>query len=155
MEALLTVLATWLTINFGLPAMREVPRVEFASPAKMAQVRHKRVAKRGSDSQFREPGQSLSIGAGRDVHAIYDDASRTIYLPDGWTGVSPAQVSVLVHELVHHVQNMNRITYNCAGAREKPAYQAQARWLELFGKSLQDEFGIDAMTLLVRTNCMG
>lgn len=30
----------------------------------------------------------------------------------------------------------------------------QARWPELFGKGLEDEFGLDAMTILVRTNCM-
>jgi hypothetical protein len=59
-----------------------------------------------------------------------------------------------VHELVHHLQNVAGIPSACAEAREKPAYQAQERWLQLFGTSLAEEFQIDAMTILVRTNCM-
>ncbi|HUG61279.1 MAG TPA: DUF6647 family protein, partial [Methylomirabilota bacterium] len=74
--------------------------------------------------------------------------------PEGWTGTSPAEVSVLVHELVHHLQNVGGVAYDCPEAREKPAYQAQARWLELFGGSLEEAFQVDPMTILVRTNCM-
>ena len=40
-------------------------------------------------------------GFGPAVHAIYDDGSRTIYLPEDWTGATPAEVSLLVHEMVH------------------------------------------------------
>jgi hypothetical protein len=87
------------------------------------------------------------------VNAIYDDASRTIYLPEQWTGATPAEVSLLVHELVHHLQNVAGLKFDCAEAREKLAYSAQARWLELFGKTLVDEFSLDPMTVLVRTNC--
>jgi hypothetical protein len=79
---------------------------------------------------------------------------RTIYLPEGWTGRSPSEVSVLVHELVHHLQNVGGLKFECAGERERPAYQAQSRWLELFDKNLAEEFNLDPMTVLVRTNCM-
>ena len=50
-------------------------------------------------------------------------------------------------------RNVAGLAYDCAEAREKPAYQAQARWLELFDTSLEQEFELDAMTLLVRSNC--
>jgi hypothetical protein len=151
MHALLTVMVTWLSINFGLPAIDEHPQVHFASAREMADVRHGRLASTDAAHQIGEPTQAAF---GHDVHAIYDDQSRTIYLPEGWTGETPAEVSVLVHELVHHMQNVAGVKYDCAEAREKPAYQAQARWLELFGQNLADEFEIDAMTILVRTNCM-
>lgn len=59
-----------------------------------------------------------------------------------------------MHELVHHLQNISGLTFACAEAREKPAYQAQARRLELFDTSLEQEFELDPMTLLVRGNCM-
>jgi len=59
------------------------------------------------------------------VESFYDDATRTIYLPKGWTGRSPAELSLLVHEMVHHVQNVAGLTYACAGEREKIAYAAQ------------------------------
>ena len=153
MQTLLTVIVSWLAINFGLPATYEHPRVEFASAAEMEKVRQVRLAAEQPDVIKPEPG-----GPGpreiHNVHAIYDDHGRIIYLPEGWTGETPAEVAVLVHELVHHLQNVANLNYACPQAREKPAYQAQAAWLELFGTSLVEEFELDPMTLLVRTNCL-
>jgi hypothetical protein len=45
------------------------------------------------------------------------------------------------------------MTFACPGKREKDAYRAQRAWLELFDRTLEGEFGIDPMTLLVRTSC--
>lgn len=153
MQVLLTMIVTWLSVNFGLPAIYKHPQVEFVSAAKMAEVRYSGLGFGPPDRVTVEAGRSAPAEPGHDVHAIYDDRSRTIYLPKGWIGATPAEVSVLVHELVHHLQNVARLKYDCAEARERPAYQAQARWLELFGKTLADEFELDPMTILVRTNC--
>ncbi|MCC6946418.1 MAG: hypothetical protein IT539_01495 [Bradyrhizobiaceae bacterium] len=154
MEALLTVLVTWLSANLDLPPIYDHPRIEMVSAAKMAEVRYSRIGAAQLDRVAAEAGSQALPEIGHDVFAIYDDVGRTIYLPQGWTGTTPAEVSVLVHELVHHLQNVGRLAFDCAGEREKPAYRAQARWLELFGKSLAGEFGLDPMTVLVRTNCM-
>jgi hypothetical protein len=151
MQTLLTVIVTWLSINFGLPAVYEHPRVQFASTAEMAEIRYGLAASSWPD---RAAEQSPPAEFAHDVHAIYDDRSRTIYLPESWTGATPAEASLLVHELVHHLQNAGGLRYDCAEARERPAYQAQARWLDLFGTSLAAEFELDAMTILVRSNCM-
>ena len=148
MQVLLTVLTTWLSIHLGIPPVEDHPKVKFAAAAEMAEL-HFAQAGAAADSGGRE-----AAGFRHDLEAIYDDRSRTIYLPEGWTGETPAEVSVLVHELAHHLQNTAELKYDCAEAREKPAYQAQERWLELFDTSLADEFAIDPMTLLVRTNCM-
>lgn len=154
MQTLLTVIVTWLAANFGLPAIYEHPRVELVSEARMAEIRHSRLTSTRPEHLAPEPGRAAAPRPGGDVYAIYDDVSRTIYLPEKWTGTSPAEVSLLVHELVHHLQKVGGLAYACPEAREKPAYQAQTRWLELFGKELTDEFEIDPMTVLVRTNCM-
>jgi hypothetical protein len=61
---------------------------------------------------------------------------------------------VLVHELVHHLQKLAQTTYGCPQEREKAAYRAQAQWLAQFDRTLQSEFEIDPMTLLVRTSCL-
>jgi hypothetical protein len=153
MQTLLSVLLTWLSVNFGLPVIDEHPRVEFVSPATMAQVRYRRLVPLGPERTAAEAGHSSAPEPGRNVHAIYDDISRTIYLRDDWSALKPADLSLLVHELVHHLQNVGGLKYNCAEAREKPAYAAQARWLEFFTKNLADEFELDPMTILVRTNC--
>lgn len=154
MQALLTVIVTWLSINFGLPAIYEHPNVEFASAGEMMAIRHARAVSRQPGGASPQAGLPAPEASGHDMQAIYDDQSRTVYLLEGWTGTSPAEVSVLVHEMVHHLQNVAGLRYNCAEDREKPAYRAQARWLELFGKSLAKEFQLDPMTILVRTNCM-
>ena len=60
---------------------------------------------------------------------------------------------MLVHELVHHFQNVLGLKYECPQEREKLAYIAQNRWLTLFGHSLESDFHMDAFSLLVKTQC--
>lgn len=154
MSTLLTAIVTWLSINLALPASYDHPRVELISPAQMEVVRF-----RGHGSA-RSPGSPVEVGyrpdreSERAVEALYDDATRTIYLPTGWTGKTPAELSVLVHEMVHHLQNVAGLKYDCPQAREKPAHVAQDKWLALFGRNLMDEFKLDPLTVLVRTKCM-
>ena len=153
MQALLTVIVTWLSINFGLPATHERPRVEFASPAQMAAVRYSRLAAVRPDRVAAESGRLAPPKTGEDVFAIYDNATRTIYLHENWTGATPADSSLLVHEVVHHLQNAAGMKFACAGEREKDAYRAQRAWLALFGRTLEQEFELDPMTILLRSNC--
>lgn len=96
---------------------------------------------------------NVSPGQQREPVAIYDDASETIFLPEGWTGSSPVEVSVLVHEMVHHMQKRAGLRYGCPAAREEIAYRAQDQWLGIFGKNLFDEFNLDAFTLKITTVC--
>jgi hypothetical protein len=133
MEPLLSAIVTWLALNFGMPAIHEHPRVRFVAPQTMEAVR----------------------GSAQTVEAIYEDASRTIFLDEKWEGKTPAELSVLVHEMVHHLQNLAGLKYECPQAREQQAYAAQQRWLGLFGSDLEKAFELDSMTLLVRTRCMG
>lgn len=154
MQELLTLIVTWLAITFGLPATDELPRVAFVSPAEMVDIRLSRVETAAEGSAMAEPRLSTPPEASQALYAIYDDRSRTIFLPERWAAESSRDVSMLVHELVHHLQNVGGLDYACAEARERPAYQAQARWLEIFGTTLFDEFEVDPMTIHLRTRCM-
>jgi hypothetical protein len=149
MNALLTAIALWLSANFGLPATHDLPHVEHASAIKMADLRYKGLAR--LDAQ--PTGGPVQPGR-REVVAVYDDATRTIYLQDGWNADTPADLSVLVHEMVHHLQNIGELKFECPQERERVAYQAQERWLGLFGRDLQQDFEIDPFTLLVSTKCL-
>lgn len=131
--------ALWLSAEFGLP-IAAIPHIEFVAKERMGALRHRGV-----------PSDHASIG--RDILAVYDDDARTIYLPQGWTGETAVDTSILVHEMVHHAQNLMAIKAECPQAREKLAYEAQQRWLARFGTDLAREFGVDAFTLLVLTNC--
>lgn len=151
MQELLAVIVTWLAVNFGLPAVHDYPQVQFASPATMLDVR---LGAATPESGGSGPKPLAPEGAGHGLHAIYDDRTQTLYLPDGWSPASVTDVSLLVHELVHHLQNAAGTKFACPQAREHDAYRAQAHWLELHGSSLADAFGLDPMTVLLRTKCM-
>jgi Domain of unknown function (DUF6647) len=149
-QALLTAMETWVSSQFDLPAIHEHPRIEFAPPAKIASLRFTDLL---SDPGAQVEPNNRASSAQHDTIAIYDDATRTIYLPEGWTGGTPAELSVLVHELVHHFQNVLGLKHECPQEREKLAYIAQDRWLGLFGHSLADDFALDPFSLFVKTTC--
>ena len=43
--------------------------------------------------------------------------------------------------------------YECPAEREKLTYEAQDKWLHLFGRNLEQEFEINGLALLVSTSC--
>jgi len=151
MQALLTAIVVWLSASFDLPAVYDSPRIEFVSAAQMSAQRYKALL----PAERAGIANALGDNAGSDTVALYNDDTKTIYLPDGWAGRTPAELSVLVHEMVHHLQNIAKLTQECPQAREKLAYQAQDKWLALFGTSLEREFDLDGFTLLAKTVCLG
>jgi hypothetical protein len=140
----------WITERFDLPQSAGQPAIVFEAPADLDRMRNGGFVNRPSAQRPNAEHRS----ARGEVIALYNDSRRTIYLSERWTGEIDADMSVLVHEMVHHLQNMSGLKYNCAGDREKIAYQAQAAWLQQFGKSLESEFGLDGLSVLVRSNCM-
>jgi hypothetical protein len=149
---LLTAIVVWLSTNFGLPATFEHPRIEFVRSDHMAAFRYQSLLP-ARNGQLSVANDHSDANHRREVVAVYSDAHKTIYLPEGWTGRTAAELSILVHEMVHHLQNSAGTTYDCPRGREKLAYKAQSEWLQLFGRSLETDFDIDPMTLLVTTTC--
>jgi hypothetical protein len=148
MEALLTTIVLWLSANFGLPANYDCPRVEFVPATTIVALRYKPFG--GGQLQM---GMVPSLQNQRQVVSVYDDRSKTIYLPEDWKGNTPAELSILVHEMVHHLQNIGKLKFECPQEREQDAYKAQELWLRLFGRDLLRDFELDQFTLLVSTKC--
>jgi Domain of unknown function (DUF6647) len=150
-QALLAAIETWLSVEFDLPIVRAHPRLKLVSPAEIAALRFKGLLSNpGTGIAPNDHGTSSAEG---DTAAVYHDATQSIYLPEGWSGSTPAELSVLVHEMVHHFQNVFGLKFECPQEREKLAYIAQDRWLAQFGQSLEGDFHIDAFSLLVKTQC--
>ena len=150
-QALLAEIETWLSIEFDLPPVGERPCLKIVSTAKIAALRFKGLLSNPEPGMVaNNHGTSSAQG---DTIAVYHDVTQTIYLPEGWTGSSPAERSVLVHEMVHHFQNVLGLKHECPQEREKLAYIAQDRWLGLFGHSLAGDFALDPFSLLVKTRC--
>lgn len=148
---LVRAIAAWLSAEFNLPAATDMPEVARASKGHMIALNYRAG---NPHAPIDPPARNARPQAGHEIVAIYDDRARTIYLSKDWSGKTSAEISVLVHEMVHHLQNLAGRKYACAGEREKTAYQAQARFLDLFDQTLETEFGIDPVTLLVRTTCV-
>jgi uncharacterized protein DUF6647 len=146
MEALLTTIVVWLSANYDLPSSFERPRVEFVSAKEMTSHFYEGIARQ------EQPGMVLNQSE-PDVVSLYSNETKTIYLLDGWQGKTPGELSMLVHEMVHHLQNVGQVKFACPQEREKLAYKAQDGWLGLFRTDLMQEFQIDPFSLLVKTNC--
>lgn len=151
MDKLIATIVVWLSANFGLPEPANHPNVELVDQQDLIEVRAAVLETEEEKAKLRAAlGQD---GDGHGFVALYDDTSQTIYLPNDWSASSPVDVSILVHEMVHHLQNVEGIDYPCEEGREYPAYEAQQKWLANAGTSLEQEFELDAMTLLILTKC--
>src|SRR4051794_37266716 len=127
--ALTKLIMSWLSSNFDLPGVADPPRIELALTATMEALRYRGLASGRQTRAAIGQNDAAPPDKGRDVIAIYDDVSKTIYLPQGWSGKTPTEVSLLLHEMVHHLQNIGGLQFECSAAREKTAYTAQEYWL--------------------------
>jgi hypothetical protein len=121
----------WVVDYLDVPVHIDLPCIEYGSPNLIAAARSKNAH-----------SKRLEMGA-------YDDAVNTIYLPEGWSGKTPAEISILVHQMVYHVQNLAGLRYECSWERERLAYSAQEKWLRLHESNLWQSFGIDPTIFLL------
>jgi hypothetical protein len=145
MEALLTAITLWLSTNFILPATFDHPRIEFVSSKEMTALFYAGIGRQEQAGMVSDPS---------DVVSLYSNESKTIYLLHGWNGKTPAELSILVHEMVHHLQNAGQLNFACPQEREEVAYNAQDRWLGQFGTDLMREFQMDPFTILMKSKCL-
>ena len=115
LPALTEHLDEWLDAHTDLPRRKTPPRIQLIGG--------------GWAASLQTAAQSFRSDKTR---GLYDSGSETIYLVRPWNGRDPHDVSVLLHELVHHRQAMSGHWY-CPGAQELPAYRIQDRWLNALG----------------------
>ncbi len=114
-KALTAHLEDWLDQNTDLPRRAAPPDIHLTSTAHLARLAPVRAANEASKTR-----------------GLYDPTSATIWLVRPWNGKNPYDVSVLLHELIHHRQAQHGHFY-CPGAQELPAYRWQQRWLNDLG----------------------
>jgi hypothetical protein len=133
---LIRVLLTWIALQMGC----EVP-----APPCVEQIPPREICQR-----FYEGDAPVDAS----VVAVYDRKYRVIFLSTGWRADSIADRGTLVHELVHHVQEVARIPYPCLAARETLAYHLQAKWLRDNG--VADPYtlmNVDEFTIMMHSLC--
>ena len=131
MESLILSMLIWIAAQTGL-VVSSPPLIQLVSAEEM---------------QRKVPGHS--------VVAFYDRTTTTIYLPTNWDHKTVYRKAMLLHELVHHVQNVNKVSFRCEGEREKQAYALTLRWLTEQG--VNDPYGalnLDEFTVGLYSSCL-
>lgn len=111
-------LDVWLDGNTDLPRRDTAATIRMTSPTDAVAL----------------TGVHSTINA-ETVRGLYDSESTTIWLVYPWSPKDPRDVSVLLHEPVHHRQAEAGHWY-CLGAQELPAYKTQQAWLGELGLEL-------------------
>jgi hypothetical protein len=115
MQALVTHMEAWLDTHTDLPRREAPPRIQLTSHAHASGIAH-----------------SHQTSASPTLRGLYDPEAETVWLVQPWDARNPYDVSVLLHELVHHRQAAAGHWY-CPGAQELPAYRIQQAWLNDLG----------------------
>lgn len=120
MKELMFSLMTWLSPVLGEPVPPTVPNVIFAAHCDIQALFHDNGAHECTDD---------------GVQAVYLKERDTIYLDAEWKPTSLYHVAVLLHELVHYMQDIGGHWEKaaCIGELEARAYDAQYRWLDAAG----------------------
>ena len=63
------------------------------------------------------------------LYGFYNIEKDIIVLPDTWDRNDPWHLSVLLHELVHYVQDINGIKFQCTAEMEKDSWPLQKQYL--------------------------
>ncbi len=106
MEMLLIVLMEWLSTNTSM-TIEQPPQVVIMS--------HNDLQKKYNWT----------------MHAVYNRQEKIIYLSEHIDVNTPIGASVVLHELVHHYQNISGLvnTFQCSQQSEKLAYETQRLYL--------------------------
>ena len=136
--ALIAEVADWIQARSNLPLPERLPEVRRMSREDMARV---------------FAGETPGASSGRQIEALYDSRNTTILLAPDWNPERARDISVLLHEMVHHMQFAADAPADCPAARERTAYDLQTAWLEEHDLDLFDEFELNGLTLMILTTC--
>ena len=105
----------WIIQQTGWPAAG-IPPIKITSFAHLREL-----SGLSSDAEWIRPA------------AFYSKSEHLIYLADSWNKDDLVDQSILVHELVHHLQIEDHIQFACWGRYEAQAYELQIQWLRTQG----------------------
>lgn len=113
MKEILTALMIWLGANTPFNTNHDIPNVIFLSQEKMEQMFY------GDDHDVPNT-----------LHGLYDKDSDTIILPDTWDRRLPWDMGILLHEMVHYLQDQNQLQFACTAEMERDAWPIQQKYLK-------------------------
>jgi len=116
MAEILTALMIWLGANTQLDTNHDIPKVLFLPQAQMEKLYY--------------PEEQENLPNNNKLHGLYDTESDTIILLDSWDRRKPWDMAVLLHEMVHYLQDMNNLKFECTAEMERDAWPIQKQYLK-------------------------
>ena len=133
MDAFVAILLAWVSAHTSLHAP-DPPRVISVSPNMMNRMMN--APERGA------------------IRGVYNRSENAIYLRDDWSINNVRDRSDLLHELVHHVQNFNKVPAACINSLEQDAYSLQFAWLREQGIADPSAIvGVSELFVLLLSRC--
>jgi len=123
--ALVVELNAWLDAATEYPESDTRPQIEFVETEQAQRLR------------------GVADLSGGRIRGLYDAETGTIYLTEPWSSENPRDISILLHEMVHHRQTKRH--WYCPQAQEWRAYEIQAQWLA--EQNIEDDFYWPAIML--------
>jgi|TARA_Y100000590_G_scaffold452401_1_gene595510 hypothetical protein len=113
MKEIITALMIWIGANSSLDTLVDIPQVIFLPQEQM-------------ESLYYSTGNQKS----GTLHGFYNTKQDVVILPDTWDRRKGWDLSVLLHEVIHYVQDMNGITFQCLAEMEKDSWPLQQKYLK-------------------------
>ena len=113
MKEILTALMIWLGANTPFNTNHDIPSILFVTQAQMEEMFYKGTNKMPNT-----------------LHGLYDKESDTIILSDQWDRRKAWDMGVLLHEMVHYLQDQNNMKFRCPAEMEKDAWPIQQKYLK-------------------------
>ncbi len=120
----------WIDTATDLPRASSPAKIVFAQPRNIV-----------------APSELATL-IGRAPRGLYDTAKGEITLILPWSARNPQDVSVLLHELVHHRQSGRH--FYCEAAKEHSAYKLQRDWLAERGLTLD----VNWIAVVLSSSCV-
>ena len=89
---------------------------------------------------------------GTVLYGFYDITLNLIILPDTWDRTDPWDQSVLLHEIIHYLQDVNQIEYPCIEQMEKDTWPLQKQYLK---EEHNFDWDYDKLWHLLISSCPG
>ncbi len=124
----------WLGANTPFDTNHDIPNVLFLTQSQMEELYY-------VEDQEKFPNQ---------LHGLYNRENNTIVLPDTWDRRKPWDLGVLIHEMVHYLQDVNQLEFECTAQMEKEAWPIQKQYLK---EQHNYDWDYDQLWFLVVSNC--
>ena len=112
MKEILIALMIWIGANTDYKTDVPLPVVEFKTQVEMESLYY---------------GERKREG---DLYGFYNLKKNVIILPDTWDSARPFDLGLLVHEMIHYLQDVNEIQFQCVAEMEADAWPLQKQYLE-------------------------